>query len=407
MDSQPELRDLLTEAEQLQDRTVDFRRRLHRRPELGLQLPETQAAILAELDDLDLDLRTGQSVSSVIGVLEGARPGPTFLLRGDMDALPLTEDTGLDFSSEIPGAMHACGHDTHVAMLAGAARVLSSRIDDIAGRVIFMFQPGEEGFHGARYMLEEGLLRTFPDQPVSGAFALHISSTFASGTVHTRGGPFLASEDRIEITVSGRGGHASAPHHANDPIPAACEIVQALQSMVTRRVDVFDPAVVTIASFAAGTTHNIIPPTATLRGTMRTLSASTRSAVRHHVQRIAEGIGAAHGLGVTVELIPGYPVTVNDGSVAANVREVLGGLLGPERVPAMDFPIMGAEDWSYVLNEVPGAMAFLGACPPDLEPDHAAPNHSNLVVFDEAAFSTGVATYAAVALDTLRPPPTE
>jgi hippurate hydrolase len=399
--------DLLTEAEQIQDRTVDFRRRIHRRPELGLQLPETQAAILSELDDLDLDIRTGKSVSSVVAVLEGAHPGPTFLLRGDMDALPLTEETGLEFTSEIPGAMHACGHDTHVAMLAGAARVLSARRQDIAGRVIFMFQPGEEGFHGARYMLEEGLLTTVADAPVSGAFAIHISSTFASGTLHTRGGPFLASEDRIEITVSGRGGHASAPHHANDPIPAACEIVQALQSMVTRRVDVFDPAVVTIASFAAGTTHNIIPPTATLRGTMRTLSATTRSAVRHHVQRIAEGIGAAHGLGVTVELIPGYPVTVNDGSVAANVREVLGGLLGPERVPAMDFPIMGAEDWSYVLNEVPGAMAFLGACPPDREPDQAPPNHSNLVVFDEAAFPTGVATYAAVALDTLRPPPTE
>ncbi len=272
--------DLLTAAEALQDRTLDLRRRLHRRPELGLQLPETQAAIMSELEDLDLDLRTGSSVSSVIGVLEGEHPGPTFLLRGDMDALPLTEDTGLDFSSEIPGAMHACGHDTHVAMLAGAARLLAARRDEIAGRVLFMFQPGEEGFHGARYMLEEGLLTTVADAPVSGAFALHISSTFASGTVHTRGGPFLAAEDRIEIVVTGRGGHASAPHHANDPIPAACEIALALQTMVTRRVDVFDPAVVTIGTVAAGTTHNIIPPTATLRGTMRTLSATSRASVR-------------------------------------------------------------------------------------------------------------------------------
>lgn len=295
---------LLTEAEHLQDRTVHLRRRLHRRPELGLQLPETQAAILAELADLDLDVRTGTSVSSVVAVLEGAHQGPTYLLRGDMDALPLTEDTGLDFSSEIPGAMHACGHDTHVAMLASAARILVSRRDEIAGRVIFMFQPGEEGFHGARYMLEEGLLSTVADAPVSTAFALHISSTFASGTVYTRGGPFLASEDRIEITLSGRGGHASAPHHANDPIPAACEIALALQTMVTRRVDVFDPAVVTIGTFAAGTTHNIIPPTATLRGTMRTLSASTRAAVRDHVRRICAGIAAAHDLGVTVELTP-------------------------------------------------------------------------------------------------------
>ncbi len=396
--------DLLTAAEALQDRTLDLRRRLHRRPELGLQLPETQAAIMSELEDLQLDLRTGSSVSSVIGVLEGAHPGPTFLLRGDMDALPLTEDTGLDFGSEIPGAMHACGHDTHVAMLAGAARLLAGRREQIAGRVLFMFQPGEEGFHGARYMLEEGLLTTVADAPVSGAFALHISSTFASGTVHTRGGPFLAAEDRIEIVVTGRGGHASAPHHANDPIPAACEIALALQTMVTRRVDVFDPAVVTIGTIAAGTTHNVIPPTATLRGTMRTLSATSRASVRDHVRRIAEGIAAAHGLAVEVTLTPGYPVTVNDDTMAATVRTVTSDLLDPERVPQMPFPIMGAEDWSYVLEKVPGAMAFLGACPSGVEPDTAPPNHSNVVVFDEAALPTGVATYAAVALNALRPP---
>ncbi|MGI8720625.1 MAG: M20 metallopeptidase family protein [Geodermatophilaceae bacterium] len=401
MESQP---NLLTAAEHLQDRTLDLRRRLHQRPELGLQLPETQAAIMSELEDLDLDLRTGSSVSSVIGVLEGEHPGPTFLLRGDMDALPLTEDTGLDFSSEIPGAMHACGHDTHVAMLAGAARLLAARREEIAGRVLFMFQPGEEGFHGARYMLEEGLLTTVADAPVSGAFALHISTTFASGTVHTRGGPFLAAEDRIEIVVTGRGGHASAPHHANDPIPAACEIALALQTMVTRRVDVFDPAVVTIGTVAAGTTHNIIPPTATLRGTMRTLSATSRASVREHVRRIAEGIASAHGLGVHVELTAGYPVTVNDDTMATTVRDVASDLLDSERVPPMHSPIMGAEDWSYVLEQVPGAMAFLGACPPGLEPDNAAPNHSNLVVFDEAALPTGVATYAAVALHSLRPP---
>ena len=400
MESQP---NLLTAAEHLQDRTLDLRRRLHRRPELGLQLPETQAAIMSELADLELDLRTGSSVSSVIGVLEGAHPGPTFLLRGDMDALPLTEDTGLDFSSEIPGAMHACGHDTHVAMLAGAARLLAGRRAEIAGRVLFMFQPGEEGFHGARFMLEEGLLTTVADAPVSGAFALHISSTFASGTVHTRGGPFLASEGRIEIVVTGRGGHASAPHHANDPIPAACEIALALQTMVTRRVDVFDPAVVTIGTIAAGTTHNVIPPTATLRGTMRTLSATSRAAVREHVRRIAEGIAVAHGLEVHVELTAGYPVTVNDDTMATTVRDVASHLLDSERVPLMNFPIMGAEDWSYVLEKVPGAMAFLGACPPGLEPENAAPNHSNLVIFDEAALPTGVATYAAVALDALSP----
>ncbi len=380
---------------------MDLRRRIHRRPELGLQLPETQATILAEIEDLDLEVRTGTSLSSVVAVLEGSHDGPTFLLRGDMDALPLTEDTGLDFSSEIPGAMHACGHDTHVAMLAGAARLLAAKRDDIAGRVLFMFQPGEEGFHGARHMLEEGLLTTVADAPVSGAFALHTISTYASGTVHTRGGPFLASEDRIVITVSGRGGHASAPHQAQDPIPAACEIVLGLQTMVSRRVDVFDPAVVTIATISAGTADNIIPPTATLRGTMRTLSAGTRAAVRDHVRRIAEDIASAHGLTAGVDLIAGFPVTVNNAESAANSRKVAQHLLGAERVPPMEFPTMGSEDWSYVLEKVPGAMAFLGACPPGLEPEDAPANHSNLVVFDEAALSTGVALYAAMALDAL------
>ncbi|MDQ3734648.1 MAG: M20 family metallopeptidase [Actinomycetota bacterium] len=393
--------DLLRDAEHLQERTVDLRRRIHRRPELGLQLPETQATILAEIEDLDLEVRTGTSLSSVVAVLEGSHDGPTFLLRGDMDALPLTEDTGLDFSSEIPGAMHACGHDTHVAMLAGAARLLAAKRDDIAGRVLFMFQPGEEGFHGARHMLEEGLLTTVADAPVSGAFALHTISTYASGTVHTRGGPFLASEDRIVITVSGRGGHASAPHQAQDPIPAACEIVLGLQTMVSRRVDVFDPAVVTIATISAGTADNIIPPTATLRGTMRTLSAGTRAAVRDHVRRIAEDIASAHGLTAGVDLIAGFPVTVNNAESAANSRKVAQHLLGAERVPPMEFPTMGSEDWSYVLEKVPGAMAFLGACSPGLEPEDAPANHSNLVVFDEAALSTGVALYAAMALDAL------
>lgn len=402
MDRQP---DLLTEAENVQARTVHLRRRLHRRPELGLQLPETQAAILDEIDDLDLDVRTGTSVSSVIAVLEGAHPGPTYLLRGDMDGLPLSENTGLHFSSEIPGAMHACGHDTHVAMLAGAARLLSSKREDIAGRVVFMFQPGEEGFHGARHMLEEGLLTTVPQAPVSGAFALHIDPSYASGTVWTRGGAFLASEDRIVITVSGLGGHASAPHQAQDPIPAACEIVLALQTMITRCVDVFDPAVITIGMISGGTADNIIPPDATLRGTLRTLSARTRAAVRERVRAVAMDIAAAHGLSAQVELNAGYPVTVNDADVAATVRTVATDLLGAQRVPVMEFPTMGSEDWSYVLEQVPGAMAFLGACPPELDPDTAPPCHSNLAIFDEAAFPTGIATYAAVALNALRPTP--
>jgi enoyl-CoA hydratase/carnithine racemase len=226
----------------------------------------------------------------VVGVLRGARPGPTYLLRGDMDALPVHEDSGLDFASEVPGVMHACGHDTHVAMLLGAARLLSERRDSLAGQVVFMVQPGEEGFHGARFMLEEGLLDVVPEAPVSGAFALHISTMWRSGTINVRPGPMMASADQWTITVRGRGGHASTPHLAADPVPVAAEIVLALQSMITRRTDVFDPAVVTVGHLEAGTTDNIIPATALVHGTIRTLSAARRADVLASVQRVGEHV---------------------------------------------------------------------------------------------------------------------
>src|SRR5215213_4972981 len=244
--------DLVAAARADADRTIDLRRRLHRQPEVGLHLPRTQAAVLEAFADLPIELSTGTSTSSVVGVLRGGRPGPTYLLRGDMDALPLQEDTGLPFASEVPGVMHACGHDTHVAMLLGAARLLAERRDSLAGQVVFMVQPGEEGFHGARYMLEEGLLDVVPEAPVSGAFAMHVISTFASGSVQVRSGPAMAAADTWRVTVQGRGGHASMPHAAADPIPVAAEIVLALQSMVARRVDVFDPAVVTVAHIETG-----------------------------------------------------------------------------------------------------------------------------------------------------------
>src|SRR3954468_1084190 len=229
----PTSADLLSAAYNDADRTIELRRRLHRHPEIGLHLPQTQATVLAGLADLPIEVTTGKSTSSVVGVLRGARPGPTYLLRGDMDALPVQEATDLPFASEVPGAMHACGHDTHVAMLLGAARLLAERRDELTGQVVFMVQPGEEGFHGARYMLEEGLLDAVPEAPVSGAFALHISSSFPSGTINLRPGPMMAAADQWRLTVRGRGGHASMPHLAADPIPVAAEIVLALQSMVT------------------------------------------------------------------------------------------------------------------------------------------------------------------------------
>ncbi len=394
--------ELLSAAYNDADRTIDLRRRLHRHPEIGLHLPETQRMVLEAFADLPVEVSTGTTTSSVVAVLRGARPGHTYLLRGDMDALPVQEDTGLPFASEVPGVMHACGHDTHVAMLLGAARLLADRRDEFAGQVVFMAQPGEEGFHGARYMLEEGLLEVVPEAPVSGAFALHSMAMLTSGTVSVRPGPLMAAADQWRMTVRGRGGHASMPHTAADPIPVAAEIVLALQSMVTRRVDVFDPAVVTVAHIEGGATSNVIPDSVLLQGTIRTLSAERRADMIASVQRVGTQIAAAHEL--TVEFVheEGYPVTVNDPGVAAQVLEAAAELLGEPATAVMPAPLMGAEDFSYVLEKVPGAMAFLGACPPGIDLSEAPANHSNLVVFDEEPLPAGVALYAQMALNALR-----
>jgi hippurate hydrolase len=315
-----------------------------------------------------------------------------------MDGLPLLEETGLEFASETPGAMHACGHDTHMTMLLGAARLLAARREQLAGRVLLMFQPGEEGHHGARFMLEEGLLDRPAGEEVTGAFAFHIWTRYATGTVNYRRGPLLAAADFIRLTIRGRGGHASAPHEAVDPIPVAAEIVLALQAMVTRRVDVFEPTVVTIAHVRAGTTNNIIPETAFLEGTIRTTSEANRAAVHAGVRRVVEGICAAHGVAGELEIEPGYPVTINDSAFAEAAAEAAREVVGAEAVEEMHVPIMGAEDFSYVLQRVPGAMFFLGARPPEEDPATAPQNHSNRVRHHEPAMAVGAAVYAAVAL---------
>ncbi len=390
--------DLLAAAEAILPDVIAIRRRVHRQPEIGLDLPKTQALVIDELAKIGVEGRRGSGLSSVVAVIAGGRPGPTILLRADMDALPLHEDTGLDFASEVDGAMHACGHDTHVAMLLGAARLLQDRRADLPGHVILMFQPGEEGLGGAKTMIDEGVLEAVGDPGPTGALAVHIGTRYPTGEVHLRPGPQMAATDVIRITVRGRGGHASAPHLALDPIAVAAEIVLALQAMVTRRVDVFDPAVVTIAQITAGTTNNIIPESVFLFGTIRSVSEKTRAEVRAGVRRVAEGIAAAHGATAEVELEAGYPVTINDPTFTAFVMDTARSLIGADKVVELAAPIMGAEDFSYVLQQVPGAMAFVGARPDGLDPATAPQNHSNLVIFDEPAMAVGVALYAAVAI---------
>jgi len=387
------LAEILEEARGAADEAVELRRRIHRQPEIGLRLPRTQAVVLEALDGLGLDVRTGERTTSVVARLTGGRPGPTLLLRADMDALPLREDTGLPFASEVDGAMHACGHDAHVAMLLAAARLLARRRATLAGSVLLMFQPGEEGYHGARVMLEEGLLDG--GAPPTGAFALHVTHRQAAGVIATRPGPTMASGDTIQILVRGKGGHASAPHDCLDPIPIACEMVQAFQTLVTRRVNVFDPAVLTIAKIEAGTTRNVVPETASLLGTVRTISEATRERVLEGVRRVAEGVAAAHGAEASLEVTRGYPVTVNDDGFAAFVLDTARELLGPERTHEMRHPVMGSEDFSYVLQRVPGAMANLGTRP-DTGP--VFPNHSNRMLINESALATGIAMHVAIAL---------
>ncbi|MGO8727171.1 MAG: M20 metallopeptidase family protein [Streptosporangiaceae bacterium] len=377
---------------------AELRHAIHRDPEIGLDLPRTQRKVLDALDGLPLEISRGRSLSSVTAVLRGGKPGRTVLLRGDMDALPVAERTGLPYASAVEGVMHACGHDLHTAMLAGAARLLSARQPELPGNVIFMFQPGEEGLGGARQMIDEGVLDAAGERPVA-AFGLHVASGLLPlGVSMSRPGTMMAAADTLEVTVRGHGGHASQPHRAADPIPAACEIVIALQTMVTRRFDVFDPVVITVGSFHAGTTDNVIPDEARFEATVRSFSAEARAAVAAAAPALVREIAAAHGLTAGVQYVGNYPVTVNNAAEVAFAEQAIAGVLGEGRFVAAPNPITGSEDFSYVLEQVPGAFIMLGACPPDADPATAPFNHSADAVFDDRALADGTALYAELAL---------
>jgi amidohydrolase len=386
---------LLREARTLLPEVVRLRRQIHRHPEVGLTLPHTQSTIVEALADLDLEITLGKQLSSVVAVLDGPSPGRTVLLRADMDALKIQEATGLDYASEIDGAMHACGHDGHTAMLAGAARLLTMRRDRIPGRIIFAFQPGEEGYAGARLMIEEGLLDCYgvPDA----AFAIHITPRHSSGEVFSRPGPVMAGAGTFKIVIKGRAGHPAEPHHAVDPIPIASEVVLALQTYVTRRVKAFEPAVVTVTAIQAGS-HELgaIPEAATLTGTIRAISEETRINLFSAVRDLAANIAAAHGAHAEVRVEPGYPPVVNDPAIVEAVAEVSKGLLGKDHFRLLPTPIMPSEDFSYILQRVPGAMAFLGARPDNQ--DTVADVHSPQMILNEDAMAVGVALHATVAL---------
>ena len=377
------------DAESGRDDVIALRRAIHREPELGLDCPRTRDKLEAALAGLPLTLLRSERTTGFVATLDGALPGRTMLLRGDMDALPITEATGLDFASQDAGKMHACGHDSHAAMLVGAARLLSARREQIAGRILFMFQPGEEGHGGARIMLEEGMLG---DPLPDAAFALHIWPTLPHGTIACRAGTMLASTDMLRATIVGRGGHAAMPHDALDPVPVAAEIILALQIEVARRTPVTDPIILSITKVTAGTTHNVLPDTVDLLGTLRTLSPEARARGRAAFERICTHVAAAHGCTAEVAIEPGYPPTVNDPRAARLVREIAGDAYWEP--PA---PNMGGEDFSYVLERITGAMAFLGVAPAGEAASGRAPLHNPGMMIDEAVLPLGVALHCAFA----------
>lgn len=385
---------------------VDLRRRLHEIPELGNDLPKTQKLLLEALDGLPIEITLGQSLSSIVGVIRGTAAGmppsgdranvPSVLLRGDMDGLPVTEVVDVDYVSTHPGLMHACGHDLHMAALVGAAQILCERRDELQGDVVLMFQPGEEGPGGAEPMLAEGLLEASGTR-VSAAYALHVfSAEFEKGVWFGRPGPLMAAADEVYVRVVGKGGHGSQPHRAKDPIPAACEMVLALQTMVTRTFDVFDPVVITVGKFASGTKDNIIPDDAFFEMTVRTLSPENREMMQERIPSICKGIAAAHGLDIEVDYHLNYPVTVNDEAEQAFAESVIVDLFGADRWTDQVNPELGSEDMSYVLNEVPGAYVNLSAVVAD--PAAREDNHSTRAAFDDSVLGDAAAFLAEVAL---------
>ena len=378
--------------------TIALRRALHQVPEIGLHLPKTQALVLDALAGLDLEIHTGTALSSVVAVLRGQAPvdgpRPVVLLRGDMDALPVTEEVAAPWVSTHDGVMHACGHDLHTAGLVGAAHLLHERRAELEGDVVLMFQPGEEGPGGAQPMIDEGLLDV-AGRRVDAAYAVHVfSAEHPLGTWFGRPGPLMASADELVITVRGEGGHGAAPHRTKDPVPVACEIVLALQAMVTRKFYAFDPVIVTVGRIAAGTKNNIIGDTAVLELTVRTFSPETRSRALAEIRRVAEGICAAHDVSAEVESHDGYPATINDATEQAFAEDVIREVFGADRWADQPHPEGGSEDMSFVLQEVPGAYLNISACPETSDPATAPDNHSPRAEFDDSVVPD-IATFLA------------
>ncbi len=393
----------------VESKVIEWRRDFHQNPELGNRETRTAAKVAAHLTSLGMQVETNIAYTGVVGFLKGGKPGPTVMLRADMDALPVTEKTDVPFKSTKTtnyrgvdvGIMHACGHDTHVAMLMGAAEVLANMKNELAGNVMFVFQPAEEGAPigeegGAELMLKEGIFKKYkPDV----AFGLHITSGLHTGKIGYRSGPFMASSDRFEIAVHGKQSHGSRPWSGVDPIAAAAQIVTGVNHIVSRHIDITkEPAIVSFGKISGGVRNNIIPEKVEMVGTIRNFDMDNRDQIFEKLENTATHIAAASGAKAEVEIFEGYPVTVNNPELTSKMLPSIKKVAGEENLIEMS-KITGAEDFSFYAMEVPGLFLFLGGTPHDQDLKTVASNHSPYFYVEESAFKVGTATLTQLALD--------
>lgn len=382
----------------LTEQLVADRRHFHRYPELGLQEHQTAAYVAERLSKLGIAHQTGIAQTGVVGLIQGAHPGRTVLLRADMDALPLTEETGAEYASERPGVMHACGHDGHTAILLAVAEILAQRRDQLNGTVKLVFQPAEEGPGGAEPMIAAGVMES---PHVDACFGLHLANEAPVGQIIVQGGPVQASADTFDIVVHGVGGHGAMPEQTVDAVAIGAAIVNELQRLISREVSPRDTAVVTVGSFHAGTRHNIIAKRAVLEGTLRTLNADTRAFLQTRIREVATHVAQAARATCDVSFGLGYPITINDEAMAAFAHGVAQTIVSPEHVHGSQ-PIMGSEDMSYFLNAAPGCFAYLGSA--NLARGLNHPHHSPLFDFDEACLPIGAELLSQLAITYLARP---
>ena len=379
--------DYRAEAGAMQEQLVAWRRDLHMHPELGFKEGRTSGLVAEHLRGVGYQVHTGIGKTGVIGILEGARPGPTVMLRFDMDALPIQEQNQVAYASQTPGVMHACGHDGHVTIGLGAATLLQRHREELAGTVKLLFQPAEEGMGGAETMIEEGALEDYGPRPAA-SFGLHLWSPLPLGQAGLATGPVFAAADRWSLTVKGKGGHGAMPHQTADPVVAAAQIVTALQTIVSRNVDPQETAVLTVGTVHGGTAFNIIPGEVTLTGTLRTFDEQVRARVLQRLETLCAGVGAGMGVEVDLQVEMLTPVAVNDGAATRLMRQVAEEILGQQNICG-DFRDTGSEDMAYFMREVPGSYMLLGSANPERGLDYL--HHHPRFDFDEAVLPLGVA----------------